>query len=72
MKNIVVLISGSGSNLQAILDACESSITDAKVCAVFSNKQDAYGLQRAKRIRRKCGISLTLSTMIQEKSLIMS
>lgn len=49
MKNIVVLISGSGSNLQAILDACESSITDAKVCAVFSNKQDAYGLQRAKK-----------------------
>ena len=48
MKNIVVLISGSGSNLQAIMDACESGIiADAKVAAVLSNKADAYGLTRA-------------------------
>ncbi len=49
MKNIVVLISGNGSNLQAILDACESNIPDAQVSAVFSNKADAYGLERAKQ-----------------------
>jgi len=48
MKNIVVLISGSGSNLQAILDACESKMIDASVKAVFSNKADAYGLERAR------------------------
>ncbi|GHA63160.1 phosphoribosylglycinamide formyltransferase [Photobacterium aphoticum] len=49
MKNIVVLISGSGSNLQAIMNACESGIiANAKVAAVFSNKADAYGLTRAK------------------------
>ncbi|MBD1571915.1 phosphoribosylglycinamide formyltransferase [Vibrio sp. S17_S38] len=48
MKNIVVLISGSGSNLQAIIDICESGKIQAKITAVFSNKPDAYGLERAK------------------------
>jgi phosphoribosylglycinamide formyltransferase 1 len=45
---LVVLISGNGSNLQAILDACESGELDAKVASVISNKADAYGLVRAK------------------------
>lgn len=49
MKNIVVLISGNGSNLQAIIDACEAGKIKANVAAVFSNKQDAYGLERAKQ-----------------------
>ncbi|WP_423839743.1 phosphoribosylglycinamide formyltransferase [Vibrio mytili] len=49
MKNIVVLISGSGSNLQAILEACDASMPNAHVSAVFSNKADAYGLERAKQ-----------------------
>lgn len=44
----VVLISGNGSNLQAILDACESGELDAKVVSVISNKAEAYGLTRAK------------------------
>lgn len=44
----VVLISGNGSNLQAILDACRSGELDAQVVAVVSNKADAYGLVRAK------------------------
>ncbi|WP_375751054.1 phosphoribosylglycinamide formyltransferase [Vibrio sp. HN007] len=48
MKNIVVLISGNGSNLQAIMDACGSLIKNGKVSAVFSNKADAYGLERAR------------------------
>ncbi|PSU43818.1 phosphoribosylglycinamide formyltransferase [Photobacterium frigidiphilum] len=49
MKNIVVLISGSGSNLQAIIDACQdNTIKSANVVAVLSNKADAYGLERAK------------------------
>ncbi|MGF1683699.1 phosphoribosylglycinamide formyltransferase [Photobacterium minamisatsumaniensis] len=49
MKNIVVLISGNGSNLQAIIDACDSGIIEnAKVAAVLSNKANAYGLERAK------------------------
>jgi phosphoribosylglycinamide formyltransferase 1 len=49
MKNIVVLISGSGSNLQAIIDACQdNTIKNANVVAVLSNKANAYGLERAK------------------------
>jgi len=45
---LVVLISGNGSNLQAILDACASSELPATVIAVISNKPDAYGLVRAR------------------------
>jgi len=47
-SRLVVLISGNGSNLQAIFDACESGELDAKVISVFSNKADAYGLTRTK------------------------
>lgn len=50
MKNIVVLISGNGSNLQAIIDACESGvIADTQVAAVLSNTASAYGLERARQ-----------------------
>jgi formyltetrahydrofolate-dependent phosphoribosylglycinamide formyltransferase len=45
---LVILISGNGSNLQAILDACASGELDAQVVSVISNKADAYGLVRAK------------------------
>jgi phosphoribosylglycinamide formyltransferase-1 len=45
----VVLISGNGSNLQAILDACAGGILPARVVAVFSDRQQAYGLERARR-----------------------
>jgi formyltetrahydrofolate-dependent phosphoribosylglycinamide formyltransferase len=48
LSRLVVLISGSGSNLQAILDACNAGELDAKVVSVISNKADAYGLVRAK------------------------
>ncbi|HGF6559149.1 TPA: phosphoribosylglycinamide formyltransferase [Providencia alcalifaciens] len=47
MKNIVVLISGSGSNLQSIIDACQRHEIDGQIVAVVSNKSDAYGLVRA-------------------------
>jgi formyltetrahydrofolate-dependent phosphoribosylglycinamide formyltransferase len=46
---LVVLISGNGSNLQALLDACASGELPASVATVVSNKADAYGLVRAKR-----------------------
>ncbi len=48
IARLVVLISGNGSNLQAILDACASGELDATVVSVISNKADAYGLIRAK------------------------
>lgn len=44
---IGVLISGGGSNLQAILDAIDSGNLNAKVVVVISNRRDAYGLVRA-------------------------
>ena len=47
MKSIVVLISGSGSNLQAIIDACSSGFIPGKISAVIANKANAYGLVRA-------------------------
>jgi len=46
---IGVLISGSGTNLQSIIDAIEAKMLDAKIEVVLSNKADAFGLERAKR-----------------------
>ena len=47
-----VLISGRGSNLQALIDACGQPDFPAEIVLVFSNVADAYGLERA----RKAGI----------------
>jgi len=44
--NIVVLISGSGSNLQALIDSLDAD-NPARICAVVSNRAEAFGLQRA-------------------------
>jgi phosphoribosylglycinamide formyltransferase-1 len=49
LQRLVVLISGNGSNLQAILDACASSFLPARVVAVFSDHRQAYGLERARQ-----------------------
>jgi phosphoribosylglycinamide formyltransferase-1 len=46
-SKIVVLISGGGTNLQAIINACNDENYPAEVVAVVSNKVDAYGLTRA-------------------------
>ncbi|MBS97154.1 MAG: phosphoribosylglycinamide formyltransferase [Oceanospirillaceae bacterium] len=46
-KRIVVLISGSGSNLQAIIDHLAQGNIPGRISAVISNKADAYGLTRA-------------------------
>ena len=48
MKRIVVLISGSGSNLQAIIDNINLGLIQAEVVEVISNNENAYGLVRAK------------------------
>jgi phosphoribosylglycinamide formyltransferase-1 len=50
LSRLVVLVSGNGSNLQAILDACQSRELPASVVSVISNKADAYGLVRAKNV----------------------
>ena len=49
MLNVVVCVSGGGTNLQAILDAVESGkITNTRIAGVISNNAGAYALERAK------------------------
>lgn len=45
---LAVLISGSGTNLQVLIDACSDPAYPAEIKVVISNRPDAYGLQRAK------------------------
>lgn len=61
---IAVLVSGGGTNLQALIDAEKSGvIKSGRLCLVVSNKADAYALERAKQVgipaftllRRDCG-----------------
>lgn len=47
MLNVIVLISGNGSNLQALIDKIAEGFLAIKLCAVISNIKDAIGLQRA-------------------------
>ncbi len=49
MFTIAVFISGSGSNLQSIIDSIEQRRVDAKIALVLSNEPDAYGLVRASK-----------------------
>lgn len=48
MKNIVVLISGRGSNMRSLLNACASEGWNARIAAVISNRPDAPGLADAR------------------------
>ncbi len=48
MFKIAVLISGNGSNLEALIDACKKNLINGSVEIVISNNPDAYGIQRAK------------------------
>lgn len=52
MLRLAVFVSGGGTNLQALIDACRSRAIDAEIAAVVSNNSKAYGLERA----RKAGI----------------
>jgi phosphoribosylglycinamide formyltransferase 1 len=55
-RNLGVLVSGRGSNLQAIIDAVAAGTLDARVAVVISNRADAAGLERARLagIERLC------------------
>lgn len=57
MLDVVVLVSGGGTNLQAIIDAVESGdITNTRIAGVISNNKNAYALERAKKhgIESRC------------------
>ncbi|HZJ99470.1 MAG TPA: phosphoribosylglycinamide formyltransferase, partial [Tissierellaceae bacterium] len=49
MLNIGVLISGGGTNLQAIIDNIENGNIDGKIQLIISNKKNAFGLERGKK-----------------------
>ena len=61
MKKLVVCVSGFGSNLQAIIDACKTKMIKAEIALVVSNKKDAYGITRAKN----SGINTFVSSNIE-------
>ncbi|MDH3714284.1 MAG: phosphoribosylglycinamide formyltransferase [Gammaproteobacteria bacterium] len=46
---LAVLISGNGSNLQALIDAAANGTLHGEICVVVSNREQAFGLQRAQR-----------------------
>jgi phosphoribosylglycinamide formyltransferase 1 len=48
MKNIVILISGRGSNMRSLVQACAQQRWNARICAVISNRADAAGLAFAR------------------------
>lgn len=50
MLNVVVLVSGGGTNLQAVIDAVrDGNISNTKITGVISNNKNAYALERAKK-----------------------
>ena len=49
MKKIAVLISGGGTDLQSIIDAIEAGKINGEIRLVISNKENAYGLERARK-----------------------
>ncbi len=48
--DVVVLLSGTGSNLQALIDSTRTGDSPVRIAAVISNRSDAYGLQRARDV----------------------
>ena len=49
MKRIVVLLSGNGSNLQAIIDSINNGNINGRIVGVISNNIEAFGLKRAQK-----------------------
>ena len=48
MVRIAVFVSGSGTNLQSLIDACEKKEINGEIALVISNRKKAYGLERAR------------------------
>ena len=75
MLNIVVLVSGGGTNLQAIMDKiADGTVTNTKIAAVISNNANAYALERAKKagidtavvLKKECGSQEAFETKLMQ------
>ena len=74
MKRIAVLVSGGGTNLQALIDAQGSVLKSGRITLVLSNNADAYALQRAKNagiptavvLKKECGSQQAFEEKIKE------
>ena len=53
MVNIAVMVSGGGTNLQALIDACKAKEINGEIKLVVSSKESAYGLVRAQKANIK-------------------
>ena len=74
MMRIAVLVSGGGTNLQALIDAQGSVLTSGKITLVVSNNASAYALERAKKagidtavvLKKECGSQEAFETKLME------
>ena len=74
MRNIAVLVSGGGTNLQALIDAQGKTLKSGKITLVVANNQSAYALERAKNagiatavvLKKDCGSQEAFETKLQE------
>ena len=74
MKRIAVLVSGGGTNLQALIDAQGSVLRSGKITLVISNNAGAYALDRAKKagidtavvLKKQCGSQEAFETKLME------
>ena len=74
MKRIAVLVSGGGTNLQALIDAQGSVLRSGKIALVVANNADAYALERAKKadiatevvLKKQCGSQFAFEEKLKE------
>ena len=74
MKRIAVLVSGGGTNLQALIDAQGSVLRSGQIALVVSNNAGAYALERAKNagiatevvVKKQCGSQLAFEEKLKE------
>ena len=74
MKKIAVLVSGGGTNLQALIDAQGKALKSGKIALVVSNNADAYALERAKKagidtavvLKKECGSQEAFENKLKE------
>ena len=65
--NLAILISGNGSNMLNILDACEKNILSSNVKVVITNNKNSKGIQAAKKKTKVCVINEIEMTMFEAK-----